>query len=253
MSVPLPLAGKVALVTGSSRGIGAAVAQRLAADGATVIVNYVSNAAAAQTVVDAINSAGAGSAIALRADVSSTADSRALIDDIIRRFGSLDIIVLNAGLMNTKVLKELDENNYTDHFDVNVKAPLFTIQAAEPHLKSGSRIIFFSSTTAHMSGVSPNYIVYTATKGAVEQFTRILAKDLGARGITVNCVAPGPIDTELFRNGKTPELIATFANMHPQKRLGTPEDVAPVVAFLAREDSRWVNGQTILINGGLAV
>lgn len=114
---------------------------------------------------------------------------------------------------------------------------------------TGSRVIFFSSTTAHMSSVTPNYVVYTATKGAIEQFTRILAKDLGTRGVTVNCVAPGPVDTELFRAGKSPETIATFENLHPAKRLGEPDDIAPVVAFLAREDSRWVNGQTILVNG----
>jgi len=253
----LPLTGKIALITGSSRGIGAAVAQRLAADGATVIINYVSNASAAQGVVDAINTAGSGTAVAIRANVSSLPESRALVDEILRQFGQLDIIMLNAAIMRTQTLPHINEKDYEDHFDVNVKAPLFTIQAAEPHLKAGSRVIFFSSSAARVSSVTPEYLIYTATKGAVEQFTRILAKDLGARGITVNCVAPGPIDTDLYREGRSSEAVAaltnTLAGMHPQKRIGLPEDVAPVVAFLAREESRWVNGQTIQVNGGLAV
>ncbi|KAH8114235.1 NAD-binding protein [Phellopilus nigrolimitatus] len=217
-----PLAGKTALVTGSSRGIGAAIAHRLVEDGANVIVNYVNNAKAAK-------------AVSLNA------------------FGRLDILVLNAGIMGTKTLDELDEEFYDAHFNVNVKGPLFLVKAAAPYLQPGSRVVFFSSTLAHASVVPSTALVYAAAKGAVEQLVRVLAKDLGTRRITVNSIAPGPIDTELFRQGKSEQQIGFFLNMHPEKRLGEPEEVARVVAFLASPDSSWINGQTILVNGGYVV
>ncbi|KAI5123179.1 hypothetical protein M0805_003946 [Coniferiporia weirii] len=244
-----PLAGKIALVTGSSRGIGAAIAARLVDDGASVVVNYVNNAAAAEKVVTALNAKRSGAAVAVQADVSSVSQARALFEKSVAAFGRIDILVLNAGVMGMKPLADFDEEYYDTHFNTNVKGPLFLVKTAAPTLESGARVIFFSSSLAHMSVVPPAVLVYTAAKGAVEQITRVLAKDLGPRGITVNCVAPGPIDTDLFRNGKTEQQIAFFTNLHPQKRLGEPEEVAHVVAFLASPDASWVSGQTLMVNG----
>jgi len=249
----LPLAGKVAVVTGSSRNIGAAIAKRLATDGAHVVVNYVGNAAAAQEVVDTINKEGRGKAVAIKGDMSKIADGQRLIDDSIAAFGKLDILCLNAGLMNNATLENLTEKAFDDHYNINVKVPLFMVKAAAPYLKAGGRVFFFSSSTARFSGITPNYLLYTSTKGAVEQMNRILAKDLGAKGITVNCIGPGPVNTELFTNGKTEQQIQFFANLHPMKRIPQPEEIAPLVAFLSREEAGWINGQTILCNGGLVV
>ncbi|KAI5123178.1 hypothetical protein M0805_003945 [Coniferiporia weirii] len=251
-----PLAGKIALVTGSSRGIGAAIAARLVDDGASVVVNYVNNAAAAEKVVTALNAKRSGAAVAVQADVSNVAQARALFEQSVAAFGRIDILVLNAGVMGTKPLADFDEEYYDTHFNTNVKGPLFLVKTAAPTLESGARVIFFSSTVTHLSVIPPAMLVYTAAKGAVEQITRVLAKDLGARGITVNCVAPGPIDTDMFRmfrNGENEEQIAFLINLHPQKRLGQPEEVARVVAFLASPDASWVNGQTLMVNGGYCV
>jgi len=249
----LKLAGKVAIVTGSSRSIGAAIAQRLAEDGANVIINYVSNSQAADSVVIGINNKNGGKAVAVKADVSSSVGANQLIDATIKAFGKLDILVLNAGIMGSKVLADVDEQFFDSHIQVNVKGPLFLSKAAAPHLPSGGRIIFFSSSLTHASSVLPNALVYVASKGAIEQVARVLAKDLGARGITVNTVSPGPVDTALFREGKTEQQIQFIAGLHPSKRLGTPEEIAPAVAFLASPDATWVNGQNLLVNGGFVV
>lgn len=263
-----PLTGKVALVTGSSRSIGAAIVKRLAADGANVVVNYASNSAAASAVVDEINNAEppAGKAVAIQADAGTIAGSQHLLDETLKIFGRLDVIVLNSGVMGSKTLAELDEQFYDDHFNSNVKAPLFLVKAAAPHLQAGtllitllicqahaihtgSRVIFVSSGLTRASIVTPNYLVYVATKGAIEQFTRVLAKDLGARGITVNAVQPGPTDTELFRRGKSEQILNYLANVHPMKRVAQPDEISPAVAFLARDDSRWVNGHVLGVHG----
>ncbi|OSX64509.1 hypothetical protein POSPLADRAFT_1045539 [Postia placenta MAD-698-R-SB12] len=249
----LPLAGKVAIVTGSSRGIGAAIARRLGADGANVLINYASDAAAAASVVDAINSAGAGTARAVQADVSATADTQRLLDEAFNVWGRLDILVLNAAIMGYGTLAEVTEEAYERHFNLNVKAPLFTVKAAAPLMKEGGRVVLFSTSLTRASTVPPNYLLYVSTKGAVDQMTRVLAKDLGARGITVNTVSPGPIDTDLFRAGKTEQIINFVANQHPGKRIGVPDEVSPVVAFLASAQASWVNGQNIMVNGGFAV
>ncbi|KAI0924128.1 hypothetical protein AcW1_006331 [Taiwanofungus camphoratus] len=252
----LPLAGKTAIVTGSSRSIGAAVARRLAADGANVVVNYVSNASAAASVVDSINAgatSGAGKAISVQADVGSTKGTQRLLDEAIRIFGKLDILVLNAAVMGSAALADVSEEFFDKHFNVNVKAPFFMIKAAAPLMKEGGRIILFSTSLTRASAIAPNYLVYAATKGAIDQMTRVLAKDLGARGITVNTVSPGPIDTDMFREGKPEQLINLIANQHPQKRIGQPDEVSPVVSFLASEQASWVNGQNLMVNGGYAV
>ncbi|TFY74129.1 hypothetical protein EWM64_g9883 [Hericium alpestre] len=253
MAPVLPLAGKVAIVTGSSRSIGAVVAHHLASDGASVAVNYVSNKAAADKVVADIKADGKGNAVAIKADVSSVAGGKELLDATLNAFGKVDILVLNAGVMGSKPLAAVDEDFFDQHFNVNVKGPLFLVKAAAPLLPSGGRVIFFSTTLTSASVVQPFALTYVASKAAVEQLGRVLAKDLGARGITVNTVAPGPTDTDLFRNGKTPEQIKFIANMNPAKRIGLPEEVSPVVAFLASPAASWVNGQTIRINGGFVV
>ncbi|CDO69675.1 hypothetical protein BN946_scf184851.g63 [Trametes cinnabarina] len=245
------LTGKVAIVTGSSRSIGAAIAKRLASLGANVVINYISSASAAQAVADEINNQGVGKAIIIKADVGSLQENRHLVEETLRQFGRIDILVLNAGVMENNVLQDVTEENFDKHFNTNVKGPLFLVQTVSPHLSSGGRVIFFSTSLTRASTVPPNYLIYASTKGAVEQFSRVLAKDLGARGITVNTVSPGPTDTDLFRQGKTEQQINFFKGLHPQKRLGTAEEVSNVVSFLVSEDASWVNGQTILINGAL--
>ncbi|KAI0794610.1 NAD-P-binding protein [Fomes fomentarius] len=249
----LPLSGKVAIVTGSSRSIGAAIATRLASQGANVVINYVLGVSAAQGVADAINAKGAGKAIVVRADVSSIADNKNLVQETLRQFGRIDIVVLNASIMQFSTLREVTEESYDRHFNTNVKGALFLVQEATPHLKEGSRIIFFSTALVGASFVAPNYLLYVSTKGATEQLSRVLAKDLGTRGITVNTVAPGPIDTDLFRQDKTEQQINFIAGMHPQKRLGTAEEVSNVVAFLVSQEASWVNGQTLRVTGGSVV
>ncbi|KAI0270035.1 hypothetical protein BC834DRAFT_864668 [Gloeopeniophorella convolvens] len=249
----LPLAGKVAIVTGSSRSIGASIALKLASDGAKVIVNYVSDANAADAVVSSIKADGKGDAFAVKADVSSIPGAQTLLDEAIRVFGKLDILVLNAGIMGSRTLADIDEQFYESHMNINVKGPLFLTKSAAPLLPEGGRIIFFSTSLAHASTVLPINLVYCASKGAVEQISRVLAKDLGARGVTVNTVSPGPTDTALFRQGKSEQMMQAIANLAPSKRLGTPEEISPVVAFLASDAARWVNGQNILVNGGFAV
>ncbi|TCD68510.1 hypothetical protein EIP91_010566 [Steccherinum ochraceum] len=247
------LTGKVALVTGASRGIGACVARRLALEGAIVVVNYVSNAEAAMAVVDEINNKGPGRGVAVKADLSDVEAGKWLVEETFRQLGKLDILVLNAGLMDLQTLDHISEEQYEKHFNINVKVPLFMAKHAAQHLKSGGRIIFFSTSLTMNTNVPPNYLLYVATKGAIQQITRVLAKDLGSKGITVNCVAPGPTDTDLFRHEKSEALIKQFESFHPMKRIGRPDEMAPIVATLAREESSWVNGQTWFVNGGFNV
>ncbi|ESK96614.1 short-chain dehydrogenase reductase sdr [Moniliophthora roreri MCA 2997] len=248
-----PLSGKVAIVTGSSRSIGASIAKRLAKDGATVVINYVSNADAANEVVNDINSKGPGKAVSIRADVSSVEGGKKLLDETVKQLGKVDILVLNAGIMGSKVLADVDEQFYDDHMNINVKGPLFLTKAAAPLLPSGGRVIFFSTSLTKASAVLPNALVYVASKAAIEQLSRVLAKDLGGRGITVNTVSPGPVDTPLFRAGKPEQVIQFIANQNPSKRLGQPDDIAPIVAFLSGPEAGWINGQNILVNGAFVV
>jgi len=243
------LAGKVAIVTGASRGIGRAVALRLSQEGASVVVNYKRGAEQAKEVVSAIEAAG-GKALAVQADVSKTAEIRDLFDRTQETYSQIDILVNNAGVTFNKPVAEVTEAEFDNIFAINVKGTFFGCQEAAKRMAEGGRIVNFSSSTTAI--MMPTYGVYVATKGAVEQLTRSLAKELGDRQITVNVISPGPTDTELFTVGKTAEQIQRFTQMTALGRLGKVEDIADVTAFLCSEQARWITGQNIRVNGGIA-
>ncbi|MEG4407770.1 MULTISPECIES: SDR family oxidoreductase [unclassified Microcoleus] len=243
------LAGKVAIVTGASRGIGRAIALRLSQEGASVVINYARGADQAKDVVSAIEAAG-GKALAVQADVSKTAEIRDLFDRTLETYSQVDILVNNAGVILYKPLAEVTEAEFDNLFAINVKGTFFACQEAAKRMAEGGRIVNFSSSTTAM--LLPTYGAYVATKGAVEQLTRSLAKELGDRQITVNVISPGPTDTELFTVGKTAEQIQRFTQMAALGRLGKVEDIADVTAFLCSEQARWITGQNIRVNGGIA-
>jgi len=240
---------KVAIVTGASRGIGAAVAQRLARDGFAVAVNYASSPEQADALVAELKAAG-GRAFAVKADVASAEEVRAMFDAVEAQLGKVDVLVNNAGVLRTLPLAEHSDAQYDQTFDINVRGTFNTLREAATRLNEGGRIVNFSSTTLALN--MPGYAIYNATKAAVEAFTHVFAKELRGRGITVNAVAPGPIATSLFLDGKTEEQVQAFAKMPPLQRLGQPEDIASVVSFLAGPDAGWVNGQILRANGGVA-
>ncbi|MGG4095482.1 SDR family oxidoreductase [Paenibacillus lautus] len=241
------LSGKVAIVTGASRGIGREIAERLAENGAKVVINYASSPTKAEEVVSAIKQDG-GEARAIQADISQVAAIERLFSETIEAYGGIDILVNNAGVMTTKPIAAMTEEDFDQQFAINVKGTYFAIQQAFHHMNSGGRIINFS--TSVVGQMFQTYSVYAGTKGAVEQFTRQLAKEFGPKGITINAVAPGPINTELFTVGKSEEQIAGIASTNAFGRLGEPDDVAGAVLFLAGEESKWITGQTIRVNGG---
>lgn len=243
------LKDKVALITGSSRGIGAEIARMLATAGAKVVINYAGNKQAADKVVTDINDNG-GEAIAIKADVSNVAQVGALFDSTISHFGKLDILVNNAGLIVYKTIQNTTDDDFDRIFAVNVKGTFNTLREAASRLEDGGRVINFSSSTTRL--MMPTYGVYCATKGAVEQLTRVFAKEVGTRNITVNSVSPGPTNTELFTEGKSEDVIDRLASMSALGRIGEPTDIARVVLFLASEEASWVTGQNIGANGGLA-
>ena len=237
------LTGKTALVTGASRGIGRAIALKLGQSGAAVAVNYMNSAAAAEEVVGQIVAQG-GRALAIKADMANPAAIEKLFDRTIDEFGQLDILVNNAGIAIFKAIAEISVEEYERQFGLNVRGLLFACQQAARKLADGGRIINISTSVTKM--MLPNYGLYAASKGAVEQLTKVLAKELGQRGITVNAISPGPTDTELFREGKSEQQISQLAGMAAFNRLGTPEDIANAVALLAG----WISGQDICANGG---
>jgi 3-oxoacyl-[acyl-carrier protein] reductase len=239
---------KVILITGGTKGIGHAIAQRLSRTGARIVLNYSHDSAAAKAALSSLELP-ASHTLLVRADASSPEEMRALVRETVSKFGRIDTLVLNAGTMPLLELTSLTESTFDSTFALNVKGPLFLTQAALPHMGPGSRVVFISTAIARNSGVPPSYGLYASTKGAIEQLTRVLAKDLGRKGITVNAVAPGPTDTELFREGKTEAMIKGIASASPFNRLATPAEIAEVVAFVASPESSWVSGQIISANG----
>jgi len=245
----MQLENKVAIITGSSRGIGAQIAKVFAREGAMVVINSAKNKTAADRVVSEIQAAG-GEAFAIKADVSKADEVKALFDSSIAHFGKLDILVNNAGIAVFKRLQDTSEDEFDRSFDINVKGVFLTLREAAVRLERGGRIINLSSTLTRL--MMPTYSTYSATKSAVEQLTRVFAKEIGPRGITVNSVSPGPTNTQLFTEGKNEETILRLASMAALERIGEPEDIARVVLFLASDDSAWVTAQNIGANGGFA-
>ena len=240
---------KVVLVTGSSKGIGAAVAQKMAEAGAKVIVNYSGSQPAAEAVVDAIRQRG-GEAIAVQADVSKAADVKRLFDAAIARFGRIDVLVNNAGIMITKPIKDTTDEDFTRQFDINVRGVFNTLREAATRLADKGSIINFSTSVNRL--MLPTYGTYVATKAAVEQLTRVFAKEMGGRGIRVNSISPGPTDTDLFMAGKPKEVIDRLASQSAFNRIGEPEDITGIVVFLASDESSWISAQNIGVNGAMA-
>jgi 3-oxoacyl-[acyl-carrier protein] reductase len=239
---------KVAIITGSSRGIGADIAERLARDGFSVVVNYAGSVSPAKDVVSKIEAAG-GRAIAVQADVANSTAVASMFDVAEKAFGGVDVVINCAGIMKLAKIAEVDDQSFDQLVAVNLKGTFIPCREAAKRLRDGGRIINFSSSVI---GVRlPTYGVYIATKAAVEGLTQVLAQEMRGRGISVNAVAPGPVATELFLHGKSAELIDHMAKMNPLERLGQTEDIARVVAFLAGPEGGWINGQTIRANGGM--
>jgi 3-oxoacyl-[acyl-carrier protein] reductase len=243
-----PSNGKVALVTGSSRGIGAAIAKRLARDGYAVTVNCEKNHELAAAVVRDIEAAG-GRAIWVKSDVSDAAAVRRLFDASHRAFGGIDVVVSNAGVMRLAPFRDMSDADFDRMIEVNQKGSFYVLREAARRVRDGGRIIALSSSITLLR--SPTYGPYAATKAAQELFVNVLARELQGRRISVNAVAPGVVNTTLFTDGKTPEQIAAFAARTPHQRLGEPGDIADVIAALCSADGGWINGQTVFANGGI--
>ena len=244
------LKGKVAVVTGASRGIGAAIAKALAAEGASVVVNYASSKAGADAVVQAIVAAG-GKAIAVRGDVAKAAEARGLIEAAVQAFGRVDVLVNNSGVYEFGAIEAITEEHYRGQFDINVLGVLLTTQAAEKHLGEGASIINISSAVT--SVLMPQSAVYTGTKGAVDAITGVLANELGPRKIRVNAINPGVVETEGTHDAGVvgSDMEAGFVSQTPLGRIGKPDDIAAVAVFLASDDSRWLTGEKLVASGGL--
>ena len=238
----------VALVTGGSRGIGAAISRRLAADGHAIAINYAGRRDDAEALAAELNAAGA-QAIALQADVADPQAVRQLFDAIEDRFGGIDVVVNSAGVLQLAPLADTDDALFERVIGINLKGAFNVLRESARRVRDGGRLITLSTSVVGIR--LENYSVYAASKAAVETMGAILSKELRGRNITVNAVAPGPTATDLFLDGKSPELIERLAKMNPLERLGTPEDIAGAVAFLASADGGWINGQVLRANGGM--
>ncbi|ROL81326.1 3-ketoacyl-ACP reductase [Pseudomonas protegens] len=239
---------KVAIVTGASRGIGAVIAHQLAKDGYAVAINYASSGGEASTLVEELRQAG-HRAIAIKADVAKADEVRQLFEATENRLGKVDVLINNAGILKVLPLAEHSDELYEQTFAINTRGTFNTLREAATRLNDGGRIVNFSSSTVGLN--LPGYAVYIASKAAVESLTQVFAKELRGRRITVNAVAPGPVATELFLQGKSEEQVANFAKMPPLERLGQPQDIANIISFLVSPAAGWVNGQVLRANGGL--
>jgi 3-oxoacyl-[acyl-carrier protein] reductase len=240
--------GKIAIVTGASRGIGAAVAARLAKDGLAVVINYSGDVKSAEALAGQIE-AGGGRALAIKADVSDPKAVREMFERTEQVFGGVDVLINNAGIMKLAKIADSDDALFDQQVAINLKGSFNAMREAARRLRDGGRIVNFS--TSVVGTKLETYGVYTATKAAIETMTAILSKEMRGRNITVNAVAPGPVGTDLFLTGKSAELIDRLAKMNPMERLGTPEDIAATVAFLVGPDGGWINGQVLRANGGM--
>jgi len=239
---------KVAIVTGSSRGIGAAIAERLAADGFTVVINYAGSTALAEALAAKIQKAGYR-ATAVQADVSDPAAVTRMFDSAETAYGGVDVLVNNAGIMQLSAIGETSDELFDRQIAINLKGVFNGMREAAKRLRNGGRIISFSSSVVGL--YHPTYGVYAATKAGIEAMTHILSREVRGRNITVNAVAPGPTATTLFLDGKPQEVIDHLSKLAPLERLGRPEDIANAVAFLAGPDGAWINGQVLRANGGV--
>lgn len=239
---------RTAIITGAARGIGAAVAERLARDGLAVIVNYSKDRGSAEALAAKIAAAG-GKAVAVQGDVADSAAMKGLFDKAEASFGGVDVLVNNAGVMQLSPIADTDDAAFDRQMAINLKGSFNGMREAARRLRKGGRIINLS--TSVVGTRLETYGVYTATKAAVEVMTFILAREMRGKDITVNAVAPGPVATELFLNGKSPELIDRLSKTNPMERLGQPDDIANVISFLAGPEGGWVNGQTLRANGGM--
>ncbi|WP_165185290.1 SDR family oxidoreductase [Caulobacter soli] len=239
---------KVAIVTGASGGIGAAVSERLARDGFTVVVNYAGKAQPAEDLVRQIHAAG-GKAVAHQADVADPEAVRKMFEAAETAFGGVDVLINNAGIMKLATIADSDDALFDSQIAVNLKGSFNTLREAAGRLRDGGRIVNVSSSVVGL--LQPTYGVYAATKAAVEAMTSVLTKELRGRNITVNAIAPGPTATKLFLDGKPQEVVDRLAKLAPLERLGQPEDIAAAIAFLVGPDGAWINGQTLRANGGI--
>jgi 3-oxoacyl-[acyl-carrier protein] reductase len=244
------LTGKVAVVTGASKGIGAAIAKSLAAEGASVVVNYASSKAGAETVVAAITKAG-GKAIAVGGDVSKAADAQGIISAAVKQYGRLDILVNNSGVYEFAPIEAVTEESFHRQFNINVLGLLLTTQAALKHIGEGGSIINIGSGVSRIT--PPNSSVYTGTKGAVDAITSVLAKELGPKKIRVNSINPGIIETEgtISAGFIGSDFEKGFIAQTPLGRTGRVGDIASIAVFLASQDSGWITGEQLLATGGV--
>ncbi|MCJ1328395.1 hypothetical protein MMC10_005072 [Thelotrema lepadinum] len=245
----MSLHSKTALVTGGSKGIGASITAALVAAGAQVAISYSSDSAAAEAIVF---KHGKDKILAVKSDAGKIADIEDLVKQTVDRFGGIDILIANAGILPMKTLEDTTEEDFERCMTTNVKGPYFLCQLSLPHLRPSARVLLLSTTLCAASTVTPNYLLYNTSKGAIEQMTRVMAKDLGRRGITVNAIAPGPTGTELFLKGKPEGVIKGIAAMNPFNRLGGPEEIAAAVMGVVGSGGGWINGQVLRVNGGMA-
>ena len=244
----MPTQTRAAIVTGSSQGIGAAVAERLAADGLSVVINYSSKAEPAEALVKKIEAAG-GRAIAVGGDVSKPADVAGLFSAAEAAFGGVDVLVNNAGIMKLAPVAETSDEMFDQTIAINLKGVFNGLREAARSLRESGRIVSFSSSVVGL--YQPTYAAYAATKAGIEAMTHILSKELGKKQITVNVVAPGPVATKLFLDGKSDDDIKPIVERTPLARLGEPDDIARAISFLVSPDGAWVNGQVLRVNGGI--